>query len=312
MGPHRVPCYSDPIIQRLKSDHNMASWKPLFLCGLTLLALSPALVGSFHFDDYFMLTDPVVQARSGWWEVFGFDRTRPLSYLTFWLNYQLGGDDPLGYHILNLLLHLATVLAAWYVFRRLATDRVALLAAGLFALHPVQTEPVNYVFARATILTTLFCLLAWSAWIDGRYKRSVFHFALALLAKEEAAALPLFLLGYEYLYQGYRGAPKREWVGPLGVMLLVCAFIAAPLDLRRPHHGGVRRAIRSRRYYGFQLPAHTGASRVALSALVVVSGRAQLRSRLCTVDRARRANGGGLARTRCADRLCCLAGETTA
>ena len=112
---------------------------------------------------------------------------------------------------------------------RITDDRVALLAVGLFVFHPLQTEPVNYIFARATILTTLFCLLAWAAWIDSRYSRATIYFALALLAKEEAAALPAFLFGYEYLYQGHKGAPRREWIRPLGAMLLLTAAAAARL-----------------------------------------------------------------------------------
>ena len=100
----------------------MAPSKSLLVCGLAFLALSPALAGSFHFDDYFMLNDPVVQAPSGWWEVFRLERTRPLTYLTFWLNYQLGGDNAAGYHIVNLLLHLAAAFVAWNVSARFGLE----------------------------------------------------------------------------------------------------------------------------------------------------------------------------------------------
>jgi tetratricopeptide (TPR) repeat protein len=207
----------------------MAPPKSLLICCLAFVVLSPSVVGSFHFDDYFMLDDPIVQAASGWWEVFRLERTRPLTYLTFWLNYQLGGDDPLGYHVLNLLLHLAAVWAAWLVFRKITNDRIAWMATMLFALHPVQTEAVGYVFGRATVLAAFLCLLCWGAWIDRRYGRAVLWFTLALLAKEEAAALPMFLVAYEYLYRGHKGRPEREWLRTWLIMSLPCAAAAARL-----------------------------------------------------------------------------------
>ena len=219
----------DPIAGGLKSDHSMASSKSLFILGLALAVLSPSVVGSFHFDDYYMLDDPVVQASSGWWEVFRLDRTRPLTYFTFWLNYQLGGVDPLGYHLFNLLLHLAVVWAAWRVFSEIASERIAWLATGIMALHPVQTEAVSYVFGRATMLAALFCLLCWKAWIENRHGRAVVWFALALLAKEEAAAFPIFLVAYEYAYRGHRGRPRPEWLRAWSIMFALCAAAAARL-----------------------------------------------------------------------------------
>ncbi len=207
----------------------MASSKSLLVCALALVVLSPSVVGSFHFDDYFMLDDPVVQAASGWWEVFRLERTRPLTYLSFWLNYQVGGDDPLGYHLVNLFLHLAAVWAAWLVFRKITNDRIAWMATMLFALHPVQTEAVGYVFGRATVLTTFLCLLCWRAWIDRRYGRAVVWFALALLAKEEAAALPIFLVAYEYVYRGHKGRPEAEWLRAWLIMFVLCAVAAVRL-----------------------------------------------------------------------------------
>jgi hypothetical protein len=121
-------------------------------------------------------------------------QTRPLTYLTFWLNYQLGGQDAIGYHAVNIALHL---LAVWYLYdvlSRLVGERAAVIAAALFAFHPIQTEPVQYVFARAIILATIFCLLSMRSWLGGRYWAAAGWFALALLSKEECVAFPLFLL----------------------------------------------------------------------------------------------------------------------
>ena len=204
----------------------------LLILALAAVAFGPSLVGTFHFDDYYMLNDPIVQASSGWWEVFRLERTRPLTYLTFWLNYQLGGENPFGYLAVNLLLHLGVVFAAWRVFPRVVAAPAALFAVGILAVHPVQAEAVNYIFARATILTKLFCLLAWRSWIDRRLDRSALYFAFALLAKEEAAALPLFLVGYELLHHERRDAAchaYKQWLRPWLAMLALCGLAAARL-----------------------------------------------------------------------------------
>ncbi len=134
--------------------------------------------------------------------MFRLERTRPLTYFTFWVNLQLGGREPLGFHVVNLLLHLGSAWVAWSVFRRLVGEGPALAAMLIFALHPIQTEAVTYVFARATLLATLLCLLCWKAWLDEKYSVAVGWFALSLLAKEEAAAFPVFLLGVGYFVHG--------------------------------------------------------------------------------------------------------------
>ena len=93
------------------------------------------------------------------------------------------------------------------VFHRLVGRRAAIVATVVFAVHPVQTEPIAYVFGRATLLAALFCLLSWRAWNDGNRWRAVAYFTAALLAKEEAIAFPVFLAGYEWM---------RRRAGPLG------------------------------------------------------------------------------------------------
>ena len=66
--------------------------------------------------------------------------------------------------------------------------------AAKFALHPLVTEPVSYVFARGTLLATVFTLLAIRSWIADRTGAATGWFLVAMLAKEECAVLPAFLL----------------------------------------------------------------------------------------------------------------------
>ena len=159
-----------------------------------LAAFGASLGSSFHFDDYAILSDPILTSASGWWEVWRPLGTRPLTYFTFWLNYQLGGTNPLGYHLVNLLLHVAATLMLARVLRGRLPDRAVLVATALFALHPIQAEPVLYIFARSTLLATLLCLAALDSWLREKRWPAVGWFALALAAKEECVAFPLVLL----------------------------------------------------------------------------------------------------------------------
>jgi hypothetical protein len=164
------------------------------LLALILLVFAPSVGAPFHLDDTTLFSDPVVTSASGWWYVWQPLRTRPLTYFTFWLNYQLGGQNPIGYHAINVCLH---VLATWLLYRllaRVAGAKAALIAATLFALHPVQVEPVAYVFERATLLAAVFCFISAKCWLDGDFWPAAGFFIFALLSKEECVAFPLFLL----------------------------------------------------------------------------------------------------------------------
>ncbi len=207
----------------------MPSRELLLVLLVAAAALSPCLWASFHFDDHSLFADPIITSPSGWWEVFRVERTRPLSYLTLWLNVQTAGREPFSFHLVNLLLHLGAVWVAWGVFRRIAGERAALAATVIFALHPIQTEAVTYIFARATLLAALLCLLCWKAWLSEKYGAAVGYFALALLAKEEAAAFPVFLIGAEY-FVGKKGLNGlTAFRTPLALMGSLVALAAVRL-----------------------------------------------------------------------------------
>ena len=165
----------------------------LFLLAAALLAFGASLGSSFHFDDYAIFSDPALESTRGWIEVWAPLQTRPLTYFTFWLNRQIGGGDPLGYHLFNLVFHMAAVLLAWECLRRLLPEPAAWIAGVLFALHPIQSEAVDYVWARSILLAAVFCFAALYLWLQGRQWAAVACFAAALLAKEECAAFPLLL-----------------------------------------------------------------------------------------------------------------------
>ena len=177
----------------------------LALAALTLIAFGGSLGGSFHFDDYAMLASPQGPA---WWL-----QTRPLTQFTFWLNYLLGGTNPAGFHLVNLLLHFVVVCLLFQLLQEVVSEKIAFTAAILFAIHPIQSEAVAYVFARGSLLATLFCLLCWRAWRQGQMALALIWFAAALLSKEECVTFPfvLMLLG------------PRRWKLLIGMLALSVA-----------------------------------------------------------------------------------------
>ena len=166
----------------------------LLLLAAALAAFGASLGSGFHFDDYAIFADSALTSPMGWLRVWALRQTRPLTYLTFWLNVQTSGENPLGYHVLNLCLHLGAVLLAYECARRLLPRGAAWFAAVVFAVHPLQAEAVDYVWGRSIVLATLLCLASLLAWLRGAKWQAVAWFAAALLAKEEVAAFPVVLL----------------------------------------------------------------------------------------------------------------------
>jgi tetratricopeptide (TPR) repeat protein len=80
---------------------------------------------------------------------------RPLTTLTYWFNYSVLGNarGQTGYHCFNLLLHLLNVALVFYLSLALFEQLpLALLAAAIWSLHPVQTEAVTNIVGRGDML----------------------------------------------------------------------------------------------------------------------------------------------------------------
>ncbi|MGD0045786.1 MAG: tetratricopeptide repeat protein [Bryobacteraceae bacterium] len=192
----------------------------LLLAAAALAAFGASLFSGFHFDDYAIFDDPHHASASGFASLFAVWQTRPLTYLTFWANRALGGENAAGYHAVNLALHLAAALLAYQCLLGLMDRRAAWLAAALFAVHPLQAEAVDYIWARAIVLAAVFVFASLLAWMAGRPWLSVALFALALLSKEECAAFPLalWLFDARLIPQPPAGRRSTRWA-PLAAML---------------------------------------------------------------------------------------------
>ncbi len=157
-----------------------------------LAAFGGCVFAKFEFDDFALFSHSPVALPERWIDCFR--QTRPLTELTFWINEALFGRSPVSWHVVGLLLHVAVVALVFDVLRKLIGEKAGLIAAAIFAVHPMMTEPVAYVFARGTLLATLFSLLTIRSWITGHFRIAALWFAVAMLAKEECVALPVVLV----------------------------------------------------------------------------------------------------------------------
>src|SRR5262249_31461826 len=126
--------------------------RPRWLLGaMTLLVLAtvvaylPALPGGFIWDDDEHVTKPGLRSVGGlyriWFELGATQQYYPLLHSAFWAEHRLWGDLTLGYHLANLLLHLCSAVLLYLILEKLQIP-AALLAAAIFALHPVHVESV--------------------------------------------------------------------------------------------------------------------------------------------------------------------------
>jgi tetratricopeptide (TPR) repeat protein len=182
--------------------------KGCLLVTAVVLAYQPVWHAGFIWDDDVYITDNQLLTSPGglkriWFSLDSPSQYFPLTYTTFRLERTLWGLNPAGYHWNNLLLHAMNALLVWRLLKELGVPG-AWLAAGIFALHPVQVESVAWITERKNVLSLFFSLLALLAWVvfvEERGKRwrryyflSLFIFALALFSKTTACTLPAALL----------------------------------------------------------------------------------------------------------------------
>jgi Flp pilus assembly protein TadD len=243
----------------------LTAYWPLWRNGL--LDHDDTAYGFIHYDDgYYVAHNPDVQAGlSANGLRWAFTTTHacnwhPLTWLSLQLDAQLYGLRPWGYHLTNLLLHLANGLLL-YGFLRSITGAAGPsgLVAVLFAVHPLHVESVAWVSERKDVLSTFFGLLALWAYVAYaakptalRYLPVALAFGLSLLAKPMLVTLPCLLLLLDYWPLGrlrLKGAPAAGRSVALGRLvveklpLFVLALASCAATLYAQHHGGAVRGL---------------------------------------------------------------------
>jgi tetratricopeptide (TPR) repeat protein len=204
----------------------MRNW--LLPLGAGLLVFGASVASGFHFDDYAIVSNPALMAVSQWQDLWTLALSRPLSFLTLWLNLQAGGHA-MEFHLVSIALHLVATGLAYACLKRMVSERAALAGALIFAVHPLQAEPVSYISARSVLLGAVFCLAALKSWLDGKRWISAIWFVPALLSEPLCAAFPALLLLLRWVP---RGKTEGESVpAPKGVFQIAAMFLLSAVAL---------------------------------------------------------------------------------
>ena len=182
-------------------------WRVAILVVATLAVFAPVMwQGGFFWDDYDLIVrNPLMRAAGGaglrdfWFTTKNFDYF-PLTSTTFWIEWRLWGAWAQPYHVLNVLLHLGSVLLLWRILKQLGVPG-AFWAALVFAVHPVNVESVAWISERKNTLSMFLMCVSVAAYLRFERTRSaavyggaVGAFVLALLAKTAVVMLPFVLL----------------------------------------------------------------------------------------------------------------------
>ncbi|MCG6534800.1 MAG: tetratricopeptide repeat protein [Syntrophales bacterium LBB04] len=229
----------------------------LLITVIALLAYSNTFNTPFQLDDTSQIVennllgnlDNFILNTKG----YNYNPSRFIGYLTFALNYYVGGFSVTGYHIVNIAIHIANALLVYALVlltfktpvMRQSTDPdsrvpvlIALFSALLFVSHPLQIQAVTYIVQRLTSLATLFYLLSSVMYVKARltlrqnkarlifYSLSFLCAVCAMKTKEIAFTLPATVVLYEFMF--FKASIKKR-LPLLLVVMLTLAII--PLSL---------------------------------------------------------------------------------
>lgn len=221
---------------------------------LTFIAYIHAIQAGFIWDDPdYVITNHTLRDFQGLAEMWTNPRSLPqwypLVHTTFWIEYHLWGLNPHGYHVVNVLLHIASSLLLWRVLSRLHVPG-AWLAGAIFALHPVHVESVAWITERKNVLSAVFALLSLLAYlkfvdndekrarpldVDRYYVWSLVFFVAALLSKSVTATLP-GVLGVMVWWK--RGTIRWRDLAPLVLFVVIGAASGLHTAYIEMHHVG--------------------------------------------------------------------------
>jgi tetratricopeptide (TPR) repeat protein len=184
------------------------------LLGAVALVYAPALRNGFIWDDDAHISqNTALRSPLGLWWIWTRPGTTPqyypLTHTTFWVQWQLHGDRPAGYHLVNVALHGLNTLLVWRIAGTVGL-RWAFWIALVFAVHPVHVESVAWASERKNTLSAAFYLSATllyvrrrfgrvgsgarSPWTAAAYAVFVLLFLGAIFSKTTAGTLPAALL----------------------------------------------------------------------------------------------------------------------
>jgi tetratricopeptide (TPR) repeat protein len=240
----------DGHILKVKVKISFVLFSILIIFSIGLLIYSNTFTAEFHFDDYSSIAGNLsIRNIGNLRNIWNFWPTRFITYLSLALNYHWGDSRVFGYHVFNFLAHLiCTLLVWWFVILTFKTpllkkensaahrNLIAFFASAIFLLHPIQSQPVDYIIQRACLLATLFFVASLCLYIKARLKqeekaawpiRSVYYggslltAVLAIFSKEMALTFPLVLGLYEFYFFKVKKSSNAKFVAPFFIIILL-------------------------------------------------------------------------------------------
>lgn len=225
-------------------------WHRLIIVLVALAACLTSVGNGFAYDDIpIIATNERAHSLSSWWSLFGSpywppmygeSLYRPLSMLSYALQWTLGGGSPMVFHAANIVLFALLAVAVLLLLRELLDDSSALVGSALFAAHPVHTEAVANVVGHAELLAGIGVVAALILYLRARrtggpnlWQASgiVALYAGASLAKEHALFLPLLIVAAEFLVTSQSTEVRRRT--PVWRLLSFLAVIAVSVLVAR-------------------------------------------------------------------------------
>jgi tetratricopeptide (TPR) repeat protein len=186
----------------------------LLIMGLICFALLAVYAPTFshgyvyYDDDRYVYDNPVIRggltgANIAWaFTTFSNANWHPLTWISYFIDYDLFGLNPGAQHVENFLFHLGSTILLFLALARMTGRRISsAVVAGIFALHPLHVESVAWVSERKDVLNTFFEML--TLWLYAGYAKHprlrtylmvTASYALSLLSKPMAVTLPFVLL----------------------------------------------------------------------------------------------------------------------
>jgi len=205
------------------------SWIIASILGLTLAAFANTLSNDFAYDDQTQILQnefikdlrnaPKAMVTETWFWRVQQDKDpqkqdkpstpyyRPIFVLYLMLGWHLFGTSAVGWHLINILLHMTVAYFVFAILEKVSRDlRVAAIATALFAVHPLRSESVAWISGVTDLLLAAFLLPSLLLYLRYREQGDRKHlvgalglFLLAAFTKEPALALPIFIGAYEVL-----------------------------------------------------------------------------------------------------------------
>ncbi|MDP3697945.1 MAG: hypothetical protein Q8R55_08160 [Candidatus Taylorbacteria bacterium] len=210
------------------------------ILGLSFLIFGNSIQGNFIYDDHIVLSHSLFNQPGQFFQFFTepyFDDYtkaglyRPFTQISFVLNFVLGGANPAGFHVFNILLHgLNSFLVFIFAKEWLKSAMIGVIASLLFLVLPIHSEAVASIVGRAELLAFFFSVLSLIFWGRSRYLVSAVFLFCGLLSKETAIVVPL-IIGVKMLYDRI-GQTHKSYIVLLKKLLYPAGVIGAYFGLR--------------------------------------------------------------------------------